>query len=347
MPGRFWPVRFNRPEKEFKVATELYLGADIGGTGVKYVITDDQGGMVHQGEVPTDPHSGKRTLGRLAMAVAEKICPAEGSEEPTFSRLAAVGLACAGIVNPDSGHLGRSPNLPGWEDTNLKQILANEFHDKTLVVANDVNAALYGEFSLGAGRGCRNLVMIALGTGVGGGIMLNGSLVVGSHNGAAEIGHMVLDPSGPTCTCGAVGCLEAWAGSVAIIAQARLLARVELKETALAQLVAEKGDTLSTRDLSLLAEKGDAASLALFAEVGHRLGHAVGNLINLLDPDRVIIGGGVAQAGDLILGPCRALVPRMVLAEEAKNTPVVSAELGPLSAAVGAACLAREGRLGS
>ena len=328
------------------MAAEYYLGADIGGTGVKYIITDEQGAAVHQGEVPTDPHSAKRTLGRLAMEVAEKICPSQGSGEATFSKLAAVGLACAGIVNPDSGHLGRSPNLPGWEDTDLKRIIANEFQDKPSIVANDVNAALYGEFSFGAGRGCRNLVMIALGTGVGGGIMLNGQLVLGSHNGAAEIGHMVLDPSGPTCACGGVGCLEAWAGSVAILKQARLLAKVELKDTALSQLVQEKGDDLTTLHLSQLAEQGDAASLALFAEVGHRLGHAVGNLVNLLDPDRVIIGGGVAKAGDLILGPCRALVPQMVLAEEAQNLPIVPAELGHMAAAVGAASLAHKQQAG-
>ena len=323
------------------MATEFYLGADIGGTGVKYIISNGLGDIVHQGEVPTDPNSGKRTLGRLAMEVAEKISPPEGSGEAMFSRLAAVGLACAGIVNPESGHLGRSPNLPGWEESNLKRIIANEFQDIPSVVANDVNAALYGEYSFGAGRGCRNLVMIALGTGVGGGIMLDGQLVVGSHNGAAEIGHMVLDPSGPTCTCGGVGCLESWAGSVAILKQARLMAKVELQDTALAKMVAEKGDDLSTRDLSLLAEQGDAASVALFAEVGHRLGHAVGNMVNLLDPDRVIIGGGVAQAGELIMGPCRALVPQMVLADAAKNIPVVPAELGTMAAAVGAASLAR------
>jgi len=96
------------------------------------------------------------------------------------------------------------------------------------------------------------------------------------------------------------------------------------------------------RDLSLLAEDGDAAARALFAEVGQRLGHAIGNLVNILDPDRVIVGGGVAQAGELILGPCRVLVPQLVLADEAKNISVVPAELGPLAAAVGAALLARE-----
>ncbi len=321
---------------------EYYLGVDIGGTGVKYVVTNGSGDLVHQGEVATDPQSGKKTMARLAFDVADKIAPKKSSGQPAFSNLVAVGVACAGIVDGVTGDLGRSPNLPGWEGINLKRIIANEFSDKPVVLANDVNAALYGEYHLGAGRGAENLVMIALGTGVGGGILINGQLVVGSHNGAAELGHMVLDPSGPTCTCGGVGCLEAWAGSVAIIKQARLLARVELNDTALSLLVADKQDELTTLDLSLLAEKGDAASLALFAEVGYRLGCAVGNLVNILDPEKVIIGGGVAQAGELILSPCRAMVPQMVLAEEAKNVPVVLAELGPVAAAVGAAILARE-----
>jgi glucokinase len=324
------------------VAADLYLGADTGGTGVKYVITDRTGQVVHKSEVKTDPSSAKRTVARLAIDVAGVIAPSADSGESTFSRLAGVGMACAGIVDPVSGSLGRSPNLSGWEDTNLIKVLANEFHDIPIVVANDVNAGLYGEFKAGAGQGHQNLVMIALGTGVGGGVLVGGQLVIGSHNGAGEIGHMVLDPSGPVCTCGGVGCLEAWAGSVAIVKQARLLARVELKETELSQLVAEKGDDLSVLDLSRLAENGDAASLALFAEVGQRLGHAIGNLVNILDPDLVIIGGGVAQAGELILRHCRAVVPGLVLAAAAKNVPIVPAELGPQAAAVGAAWLARE-----
>jgi len=324
------------------VAADLILGADTGGTGVKYVITDLSGKVVHDGEVATDPTSGKRTLARLAIEVAEKICPEKDSGSPTFARLAGVGLACAGIVDVQSGDLGRSPNLPGWEGINLKRIVANEFSDCPVTVANDVNGALYGEYVAGAGQGCKNLVMIALGTGVGGGVLLNGSLVVGRNSGAGEIGHMVLDPAGPACRCGNVGCLEAWAGSVAILKQARLMARVELKDTSLARMVEARGEDLTVRDLAGLAGDGDAACLALFTEVGHRLGHAVGNMLNLLDPDKVIIGGGVAQAGDLIFHPCRQHAPSLVLAPGARQTPIVPAQLGPLAAAVGAAALVRE-----
>ena len=312
----------------------LILGADAGGTAVKWVLLDPRGATAGGGEVATDPDDARATLVRLAAAVA-----AAGAA-PT-----AVGLACAGIVDPASGRLGRSPNLPGWQHRDLGADLRATFPGLPGVLANDVNAALYGEHRAGAGRGCRDLVMLALGTGVGGGILLDGRLVVGAHYGAAELGHMVLDPNGPRCTCGSRGCLEAWAGSTALLARARELAAAG-GSAALAGLVSRRAARLSTRDLADLAAT-DAGVREIFQEAGRRLGQAVGNLLNALDPDRVIVGGGVAQAGDLILGPCRELAPTLVLAEGARSTPIVTAELGPAAAAVGAAWLAREAGHGS
>ena len=315
------------------MTADLYLGADVGGTGLKYVLAAADGKIVDRGEVLTDANSAEVTLQRLSEAVAGP-----------SNRLAAVGLACAGIVDLKAGSLGRSPNLPGWEGVDLKSHVRGAFGSLPLALANDVNAALYGEFKAGSGQGCRNLVMIALGTGVGGGVLLDGKLLTGSHFGAGEIGHMVLDPRGPVCTCGGRGCLEAWAGSVGLLRSARAAASDSESTPAFRQLAGDRGSELTTRDLSVLAETGDATAGALFREVGERLGQAVGNLVNVLDPDRVIIGGGVAQAGDLILEPCRRQVARQVLAEAAGQVPVVPAELGPHAAAVGAAWLARESR---
>lgn len=304
------------------------LGADTGGTAVKWVLLDDAGMTLGSGEVPTDPDDSAGTLARLARTVAA-----------TGHAPAAVGLACAGIVDPDRGRLGRSPNLPGWQDSDLGGALGRAFAGLPTALANDVNAALYGEHRAGAGRGCRNLVMLALGTGVGGGILLDGRLLVGAHYGAAELGHMVLDPEGPLCPCGNRGCLEASAGSRALLVRARALSA---HHEPLAALVRRQGAQLTTRDLAGLADAGDEVCRELFAVAGRRLGQAIGNLINALDPERVIVGGGVAQAGELILGPCRAVVPQLVLAEGARTTPVVAAQLGPAAAAVGAAWLARE-----
>lgn len=315
---------------------ERFLGADSGGTAIKFVVTDAAASVLEQGEVPTDPNDAARSLAGLATRAGAALGPG-GLEQ-----LAGVGLACAGIVNPETGWLGNSPNLPDWQGLNLREALTTAFGPVPTAVANDVNAALYGEYRHGAGRGATDLVMIALGTGVGGGVMVAGRLLLGCQCGAGEIGHMVLDLEGPPCSCGGRGCLEAWAGSKALLRAAHeRVARGQAGAT-LNALIAQHGAELSTRDLAAAAAAGDAVCSALFAEAGRRLGQAVGNLVNLLDPERVIIGGGVARAGELILGPCRALVPQLVLAEASRSVPVVEAELGARAAAVGAACLARE-----
>lgn len=316
---------------------DLFLGVDTGGTGVKYVVTDRGGAVMTSGEVLTDPTSITASMQRLAAVVAGDL-----GGKPGFPRLAALGMACAGIVNSGSGLLGRSPNLPGWQGRDLAGDIRTVFSEIPVTLVNDVNGALYGEFRQGAGLHCRNLVMIALGTGVGGGVIIDGKLVVGVHFGAGEIGHMVLDPDGPICSCGGRGCLEAWAGSLGLLRGAREATRDGKTDNALGKLVARRGKSLNTFDLAELADSGDAAAVDIFAVAGRRLGQAIGNIVNLLDPDRIIIGGGVAQIGDLILEPCRETVPGLVLATEAKDVPVVTAELGPLAAAVGAACLARE-----
>ncbi len=314
------------------MSRDLYLGIDTGGTAMKYALTDGQGVLVSEGEVPTLPTDPIASLQGLAAAVS----PLTGGQG--MPRLAAVGLACAGIINPESGTLGRSPNLPGWENSPLGDYLARVFGALPQALANDVNGALYGEFRQGAGQGFENLIMIALGTGVGGGVIVGGRLLLGAHSGAGEIGHMVLDPNGPRCACGGSGCLEAYAGSLGILR----LAREAAAGSDLANLVQERGTALSTADLAALAEQGDQEATAVFAAAGQHLGQAVGNLVNILDPDMVIIGGGVARAGELILGPCREVVPGLVLAAEAKDVPVVPAQLGNLAAALGAASLARE-----
>lgn len=312
------------------MTTELVVGADSGGTQVKYVIRTVAGQTVCEGQVDTNPHDPQETLTRLAAAVGEGL--------PAGGRLRGVGLACAGIVSPD-GHLGRSPNLPGWEGAALAISLRAAFGEVAAAFANDVNAALYGEWRLGAGRGCSDLIMIALGTGVGGGVVVADNLVTGSHHGAGEIGHMMLAEDGPDCTCGNRGCLEAYAGGWALLARARELGVAETVSGEFRRLVQTEPGRLSTEALYQLACREDRTAVSLFAAAGKRLGQAVANLINVLDPDRVIIGGGVAQAGDLILAPCREVVAGSVLATASRETPVVPAALGPFAAALGAAAM--------
>ena len=319
------------------MSAETYLGLDVGGTGAKFILVDAVGGHVRTGEVATDAGDPAATFRRVADELNV------GTGDGARSVPAAVGVACAGIVDVDALRLGRSPNLPGWEGRDLGVELRRVFPVSRLILVNDVNAALYGEYRAGAGTGCRDLVMLALGTGVGGGVLVGGELHTGGRHGAGELGHMVLDPDGPVCTCGNRGCLEAWAGSVALLRRAReVAAGGDPQAGGLRELVAATGGDLTPRDLAAAATAGDPAARAIFTEAGRRLGQAVGNLLNALDPDKVIIGGGVAQAGDLVLGPCREEARRIVLAEAARGTPIVTASLGTHAAAVGASWLARE-----
>lgn len=310
---------------------DLYLGADVGGTALKFVLTDSAGEIHAQGDVATDSHSARHTIERLGEATIGM-----------HPRLRGVGLACAGIVDPVAGTLGRAPNLPGWEDSNLAGAISAVFPDLPVALANDVNGALYGEYRSGAGRGCENLVMLALGTGVGGGVLVDGQLVIGAQCGAGEIGHIVLDLDGPPCPCGNRGCLEAWAGARGVLRAAREIAGTNGTTEAFRSRVAGRGESLTPRDLSRLADEGDATAVALYAEVGRRLGQGIGNLVNVLDPDRVIVGGGLAAAGHLFLDICRTQAAGQILSVESKNVPIVPAELGPHAAAIGAAWLARE-----
>jgi len=314
------------------VNRDLYLGIDTGGTAMKYVLLAPSGSVVASGQVATEPADPVVSLQSLASAVSETL---GGKQMP---RLAAVGLACAGIIDPQAATVGRSPNLPGWQHRQLGQILGEVFGEIPQAVANDVNGALYGEYRHGAGQGCQNLIMLALGTGVGGGVIVDGELLVGSHCGAGEIGHMVLDIDGPPCVCGNRGCLEAYASSTGILR----VAQKHVQGGRLAALAEQRGAKLTTADLARLAESGDAETIAVFAAAGRRLGQAIGSLVNVLDPDKVIIGGGVARAGALILAPCAEVIPQMVLSLEAQRVPLVLAELGNNAAAVGVASMARD-----
>ncbi|MDD5719319.1 MAG: ROK family protein [Candidatus Krumholzibacteria bacterium] len=317
------------------MADDWVAGADVGGTNVKFAVSDAAGRVLARGDVPTDPAAPLDTIQRLAAAL-RAVLPGD------HKRLTAVGLACAGIVAPATGRLGRSPNLPGWQGSDLGGALRAAFGNIVTAVANDVNAALYGEYRHGAGRGCRDLVMIALGTGVGGGVLIDGKLVTGFADGAGEIGHMTLELEGPLCPCGNRGCLESYCGSVGLLARARQLAAAPEASAAWCELIRSQGEALTTSACHELAAAGDPTARALFAAAGRRLGQAVASLINVLAPERVIIGGGVAQAGEFFLVPCRDMVASHVMNDEARDTPVVPAELGPYAAATGAAALARE-----
>jgi glucokinase len=302
----------------------LILGVDIGGTDIKIGLVTETGEIRSSGKIPTEPSRGPEdAASRVASWLA-----ASGRDAP-----AAAGVDCAGLIDGERGLLHTSPNMPGWEDVPLRAIFERALRCP-VVVENDANAAAYGEWARGAGRGTTNFVCLTLGTGVGGGIVVAGGLYRGSTGFAGEIGHTVILADGPACTCGNRGCLEALVGAKAIVSRAR--------ETLRGSGGTREGwgGTLTVETLSRAASSGDAVAIAALAETGRYLGIALVNVVHVLAPEAIAIGGGVAGAGDLILEPARSTVRSCLMDEAMASVRIVPAALGNRASFVGVSLLA-------
>ena len=309
----------------------VLLGIDIGGTNVKAALVSVEGAVASfaaaewSGGPPSDAVDAARAL-------ADRLLD-EGSDPPE-----ACGCGCAGLVDRDRGIVRLSPNLPSWRDVELAKALEDGLGLRT-AVENDANAAAYAEFVVGAARGSDNAVMLTLGTGIGGGIVLGGKLYRGSHGAAGEIGHSPIDPDGPPCSCGARGCLEALSNAFSITERAANLVAGG-RPSSLAALAAKK--ILTAKDVGDAAAAGDQVALEALSSTGAALGAGLATIVQFLDPDVVVVGGGVASVGEHLLGPARDEMVARVQGSEFRAPRVVPAELGEAAGVVGAALLARD-----
>lgn len=300
------------------------LGIDIGGTNTKVVLQADYGEIVRRGEIATRASEGPAALAeRLAGLVGDW----PGSE--------GAGISVAGLMNLDRVVV-QAPNLVAFEN----QDLAGAFERfGVLALENDVNCAIYGEWKAGAGRGARHLAMLALGTGVGGGLILEGKLYRGAGGIGAELGHMTLDPEGPLCPCGLRGHVEAWLGARGFIDAGRNHA-VEFPDSPLAEAVG-RGEEPDAALLARLAGEGCEAAREALADRGRWLGLACANVVAVLQPDLILVAGGSARCGDLLLVPALEEYERRCMDAARGTVDVGLAALGVESAAIGAALLAR------
>jgi glucokinase len=232
-----------------------------------------------------------------------------------------------------SGILYTSPNLPGWEDVPLARIFSDTL-SLPVIVENDVNCAAYAEYIKGAGKGTKHFVCITLGTGVGGGILLDGKLHRGSSGFAGEIGHMVLQIDGPPCSCGSRGCLETLVGAGAIVERT-----VRLLDNGAGSSLRDL-DSLSVERISQAAFGGDALAARALEETGYFLGVGLANIVHIFDPEAVAIGGGVSRAGEFLLGPARIVFRRHVMDNIFTRVRITQAGLGNAASFLGAAFLA-------
>lgn len=247
-----------------------------------------------------------------------------------------VGLGTPGVVDAEKGiMLSEAVNIPNWKGRNLKKELEQVLGLPTLI-DNDANAAGFGEYVFGAGKGSKNLVFVTLGTGVGGAVILNGEIVRGASFVAGELGHISIDPNGPKCGCGNYGCVELFASGPAIAQKAReyVLRGVETK---ISKIVPP--EEITAEHVAKAAQEGDLLAQSILAEAGKILGVALSGIVNLLNPDCIVIGGGVAQAGDWILEPVRWEIKRRALPDATKVLRVVPAALGTNAGILGTAAL--------
>ena len=294
-------------------------GFDLGGTQIKYGLVDDAGTVLFKGKTPTPP-----TIRELMTLIGSQW---EDLKKRAPGRIAAAGFGIPGIYNLKKKKILQSPNYADLDNFDLYPAIA-EHLDVPFLVENDANVAAFGEWKYGAGRGVSSLVFLTIGTGVGGGIVLGDKLWQGSCGYAAEIGHVVVNPSGELCKCGIRGCLETEASAPAIVRKYQALAGSEAPVT--------------TEDIYYRAKEGEPAAREAFARAGYYLGIGLGMLINLLNPEKILLGGGVMTTGEFLLSPAVEEARKRSYPATFACCEIERASLGNDAGLIGAAAWGRE-----
>jgi glucokinase len=311
------------------------IGIDLGGTNIKAGVLADDGELLYRCSIETQAEQGfEHVFRRLVQLVEDCICAAG----LTKADIVAIGYGTPGPMSHEEGIVYASPNLPGWENIPLRA----RFTEATalpVTLDNDANVAAYGEFVAGAGKGTRDMVMLTLGTGIGGGIVLDGRLQRGAFDNAAEIGHTIAVPNGRLCPCGQRGCLERY-GSANAVAE-RFVEALRAGEDSALKARLDAGEMLTSVDVAKAAQGGDALATRIWDETCLYLALACLNIQHMLNPECVVLGGGLIGAGDQLLKPIREHFERQAW-KVAKDFPRIElATLGDNAGIIGAATLAQ------
>ncbi|KRF07399.1 glucokinase [Nocardioides sp. Soil777] len=309
----------------------VWVGVDVGGTKVLAGVVDEHGRVVRTARRATP---GRRVDAvRVEDALVQAVLEVAGG-----SPIAGVGVAAAGFVDASGSRVMFAPHLP-WQGEDVRDRLADRW-GVPVTLDNDANGAAVAEWTYGAARGARSAIVVTMGTGIGGGIIIDDHLVRGANGMAGEFGHMQVVPGGQPCECGGRGCWEQYSSGNALVRFAR--ARMGEQPSVLEEATGGNPDLVTGPMVTEAAEDGDLVARQAFASVGDWLGVGVANLVAAFDPEVVVIGGGVSAAGDRLLEPARtALVRSLVGAAHRQVPPLVAAQLGPQAGLVGAAELAR------
>lgn len=305
------------------MAEKSILSIDLGGTNLKIGLLDSRYRIRDKEILSTKSQNSKEGLISAIIYSAGKII---SRNRLKHSDIIGLGLGLPGPIDVEKGLVHFFPNIPGWKEVKLRAILEKKLR-LPVVLDNDANLMCLAEYRLGAAKGSVNAVCVTLGTGVGAGLIINGSLYRAKTFAAGEIGHIPINVNGPKCNCGGVACLEAYIGNRRIeeLAVKIFKKRITLEET------------------SVLAKRKDKRALQLWNQVGKNLGTALVGVVNLLNPDCIVIGGGVAKAGKVLLDRVREVVEKQAMPIQARHVKILSAKLGSDAGLIGAAILAKEG----
>lgn len=298
---------------------KLILGVDLGGTKIATALATAQGEILARGRRPTPAQAGPDAVIKSICATIDKILAAKNLEP---SQLLGIGIAAAGIIDSDKGKVISSPNLPGWHEVPLGDAVEQRF-GIPVYLGNDATLAALGEWRFGLKKGIANLIYITVSTGIGGGIIAGGKLYTGACGVAGEIGHMTIDVNGPKCNCGNIGCWETLASGTALAREAVKQIRGGAK-TSIIELVNGDISKIDAKVVSLAAKQGDELAKELISRLGYYFGIGLVNLVNIFNPELILIGGGVAKMGDLLLQPAIKIVK-----ERAFSTPAATVEIKP------------------
>jgi glucokinase len=309
------------------------IGIDIGGTKMAGALVDDAGNILNELRIPSPIDDSDQMI----EAIGSLVSKLGGGEQ-----VIAVGVAAAGFISVDREIMYHSPNIAAWRNEPLKKRIETKTKLPVLL-ENDANAAGWAEFRFGAGAGSKGMIMLTIGTGVGGAIISDGVLLKGGFGIGGELGHAVLYPGGKECGCGQSGCVESYCSGTALLKAARELASSgDIKAARLRELMLETGE-LSGEQLYRAISENDTAANELIAELGKNLGTAIASIfVPLLDPELVVIGGGVSAVGDRLLAPIRSAFENSSPAKGFRPEPkIVKAKFLNQAGLVGAADLAR------
>lgn len=314
----------------------LLVAVDLGATSIDVALTTLGGEILARRGEPADIKDGPKPILRRVNEVLGELVEGQMAEPDD---VVGIGVGVPGPVEQAAGVLRSPPIMPGWDRFPIRNAFAGEYA-APVFVDNDVNVMALGEHWGGVGRGVDNLLFVKVGTGIGGGIIADGQLYRGTQGCAGDIGHISVDPNGPVCTCGNLGCLEAMAAAPAIVLEAERRAREGLSP-ALAAILEERGE-LTAEDVGKAAGVGDYEALSVIRRSGRLIGRVLATLVSVLNPSLIVIGGGVSQIGHSFLAEIRSAVYQRSLPLATRNLPIVLSELENDAGVVGASVLAAQ-----